>query len=173
MQKDNMETIYWIHANVGNLNLIVAATGRGLCYVGSPDAPFEVFALWAAKHIPGHKLVESKENMEPYTNELKAYMDGKQKEFSFPLDLRGTEFQRKVWNELLKVPFGQAATYTDIALRLNRPDAVRAVGTAIGANPVLITVPCHRMFGKHGEWRGYRGGMKMKEQLVELENIRP
>ncbi len=107
--------------------------------------------------------------MEPYETELVDYLEGRRKEFTIPLDLRGTEFQQTVWDELLKVPFGRDATYTEIAERIHRPDAVRAVGTAIRANPTLIVAPCHRMFGKHGEWRGYRGGLEMKKRLLEIE----
>jgi methylated-DNA-[protein]-cysteine S-methyltransferase len=85
------------------------------------------------------------------------------------LDLRGTEFQQTVWDEPLKVPFGRDATYAEIAEKIHRPDAARAVDTAIGANPTLIVAPCHRMFGKHGKWRGYRGGLEMKRRLPEIE----
>ncbi len=163
------EKVYWTLLDHGIWKLHIAATDRGLCYVGSPDAPLGELAEWVRKHIPDSELIEEKNMMEPYESELVEYLDGRRKEFVKPLDLRGTEFQQIVWAELLKVPFGKAATYTEIAERINRPDAARAVGTAIGANPVLITVPCHRMFGKRGEWRGYRGGLKMKGQLLEIE----
>ncbi|NLK07514.1 MAG: methylated-DNA--[protein]-cysteine S-methyltransferase [Firmicutes bacterium] len=163
------EIVYWSLLDNGTWRLHMAATDKGLCYVGSQGAPWEELGEWVRKRIPNHEVVEDEHVMEPYKNELLEYLEGRRREFSIPLDLRGTEFQHLVWDELLKVPFGESATYTDIAERIQRPDAVRAVGTAIGANPVLIPVPCHRMFGKHGEWRGYRGGLKMKKQLLELE----
>lgn len=169
MDKNDTEAVYWTLLENEVWHLFIAATEKGLCYVGSPSAPFDELSEWVRKHIKHYELTENKEVMQPYVEDLLNYLEGRSKEFKAPLDLRGTEFQRLVWDELLKVPFGVAATYTEIAERINRPDAVRAVGTAIGANPVLITVPCHRMFGKNGEWRGYRGGLKMKEQLLEIE----
>ncbi len=171
LAENQKEKVYWTLLDHGSWKLNIAATDKGLCYVGSPDAPLEELTEWVRKHIPNNELIENKDAMEPYESELIDYLDGRRKEFTEPLDLRGTKFQQTVWDELLKVPFGKAATYTEIAERINRPDAVRAVGTAIGANPVLITVPCHRMFGKRGEWRGYRGGLKMKEQLLEIEKM--
>lgn len=163
------KAVFWTLLHNDTWHLYIAATDKGLCYVGSPHAPFAELATWVEKHIPDGELKENKNAMEPYETELLEFLAGRRKEFKMPLDLRGTEFQYTVWNELLKVPFGGRATYTELAEKIDRPDAVRAVGTAIGANPVLIVVPCHRMFGKHGEWRGYRGGLKMKEQLLNLE----
>lgn len=169
MGKNETESVYWTLLENEVWHLYIAATEIGLCYVGSPGAPFEELSTWVGKHIKQYELTENKELMQPYVEDLLNYLNGNSREFTSILDLRGTDFQRMVWDELLKVPFGESATYTDIAVRINRPDAVRAVGTAIGANPVLITVPCHRMFGKNGEWRGYRGGLKMKEDLLEIE----
>lgn len=169
IENKKREVVHWTFLEDTEWPLFIAATKKGLCYVGSPNAPFAELAKWVAKHIPLAELVEDKGAMEPYESELSEYFSGQRREFTLPMDLRGTEFQNTVWAELLKVPFGQGATYTEIAERINRPDAPRAVGTAIGANPVLIAVPCHRMFGKHGEWRGYRGGLKMKEKLLEIE----
>ena len=169
MATNQKEIVYWTLLDIEEWQLYIAATERGLCYVGSENAPFEELREWVKKHIPNFELIENEEAMMPYKIELIDYLGGRLKEFTIPLDLRGTEFQHTVWEELLRVPFGQSATYTEIAERINRPDAVRAVGTAIGANPILIVAPCHRMFGKHGEWRGYRGGLKMKERLLEIE----
>ncbi len=169
MTTNQEERVFWALLEQGSWHLYVAATNIGLCYVGSPRAPFNELVSWVEKRIPNSQLMENKTIMDPYLRELIEYLEGRRREFSLPLDLRGTEFQKRVWDELLKVPFGQSATYTQIAERIHRPDAVRAVGTAIGANPVLITVPCHRMFGKHGEWRGYRGGLSMKKRLLDLE----
>ena len=170
MVSNEKETVFWTLLDNEPWKLYIAATEKGLCYVGSPDAPFAELSQWVNKHIPNSQLVEDKKALEEYETELVDFLLGKIKEFSIPLDLRGTEFQRTVWGKLMEVPFGKGATYTEIAERIQRPDAVRAVGTAIGSNPVLIVVPCHRMFGKHGEWRGYRGGLKMKGQLLEIEN---
>ena len=89
--------------------------------------------------------------------------------FDLPLDLRGTDFQRRVWTQLLTIPFGQTATYLDIALALKNPQAVRAVGAANGQNPVSIVVPCHRIIGSNGKLIGYGGGLWRKEWLLRHE----
>ena len=107
--------------------------------------------------------------MEPYARELIDYMEGKRKEFTMPLDLHGTPFQQSVWKALQEIPFGQTVSYSDIAERIQNPKSVRAVGAAIGANPLLITVPCHRVIGKNGNLTGFRGGLEMKKQLLALE----
>ncbi|MCQ6281967.1 methylated-DNA--[protein]-cysteine S-methyltransferase [Bacillus sp. EB600] len=172
MDNNKEDTVYWMLLNHKIWHLYIAATNHGLLYVGSPGAPFEELAKWVEKKLPNHKLLEDKNVMKPYETELIEYLEGRRKEFALPMDFHGTDFQQAVWRKLVEIPYGQTATYTDIAERMNRPDAVRAVGTAIGANPMLITVPCHRLFGKHGEWRGYRGGLEMKERLLKLENIK-
>lgn len=171
MTEKQKEIVYWTLLDYEDWKLYIGATQKGLCYVGSVDAPFEELNTWVGKHISNFKLVEDEGAMDIYEKEIIDYLRGNLKEFTIPLDLRGTEFQHKVWDELLRVPFGQSATYTEIAQRIQRPDAARAVGTAIGANPLLIVAPCHRMFGKSGEWRGYRGGLGMKERLLEIEKL--
>ena len=107
--------------------------------------------------------------MKPYATELIDYLEGRRKEFTLPMDLHGTAFQQSVWKVLQEIPYGQTVSYTDIAELIQKPSAVRAVGTAIGANPVLITVPCHRVIAKSGKLTGYRGGLEMKELLLGLE----
>ena len=96
-------------------------------------------------------------------------MKGKEQTFTVSFDYKGTAFQLAVWNALCEIPYGQTTSYSDIANSINKPTAVRAVGAAIGANPVLITVPCHRVVGKNGSLTGYRGGLEMKTQLLDLE----
>lgn len=169
MATEQTKIVYWILLQHDPWRLYLAATKIGLCYVGSQEAPFEELEIWVKKHIAQSELVENEVAMKPYEVELVEYLEGKRQVFEMPLDLHGTTFQKQVWAELLRVPFAQTTSYTEIAERIDRPDAVRAVGTAIGANPVLIPVPCHRVFGKHGECRGYRGGVEMKGKLLELE----
>ncbi len=101
--------------------------------------------------------------------QIAAYFAGTLTAFDLPLDLRGTEFQRRVWTQLLTVPYGQTATYLDIALALENPQAVRAVGAANGQNPVSIVVPCHRIIGSDGKLIGYGGGLWRKEWLLRHE----
>ncbi|MBK8969423.1 MAG: methylated-DNA--[protein]-cysteine S-methyltransferase [Saprospiraceae bacterium] len=103
--------------------------------------------------------------------ELRAYFDGKQREFTVKLDWSGApEFHRLVWAALQQIPYGETVAYSDIANRIGQPKAVRAVGLANRNNPVAIVVPCHRVIGKAGELRGYFYGLDIKMALLRLEN---
>ncbi len=103
--------------------------------------------------------------------QLDEYWSGKRKVFDLPLDLHGTEFQRAVWQALLVVPSGRTSSYRDIAEQLRSPRATRAVGAAVGRNPVSIVVPCHRIIGSGGALTGYAGGLPRKIALLRLEGI--
>lgn len=103
--------------------------------------------------------------------QLQAYFDGKRKIFELPLDQQGTAFQKSVWNSLLKIQFGQAVSYRDIADMVNNRKAVRAVGAANGKNPIAIIVPCHRVIGADRTLTGYAGGLQRKAWLLEHEGI--
>lgn len=106
-----------------------------------------------------------------HVRELRAYFAGDLREFQIPVDGQGTEFQRTVWKQLLEIPFGETATYGDIAKAIGRPTASRAVGMANGRNPVSIIVPCHRVIGSSGKLVGYGGGIAAKKTLLDLEDI--
>jgi methylated-DNA-[protein]-cysteine S-methyltransferase len=105
------------------------------------------------------------------TAELREYMAGQREEFTVPLELTGTSFQREVWQELCKIPYGKTCRYIDIANAIGKPKAVRAVGAANGSNPVPIIVPCHRVIGSDGTLTGYGGGLPLKRRLLQLEGI--
>jgi|ERR1035437_788792 methylated-DNA-[protein]-cysteine S-methyltransferase len=102
--------------------------------------------------------------------QLKEYFDGKRKEFSLELDLQGTEFQLKVWNKLLEIPYGKTISYLQLAKNLGDPKSIRAAGTANGRNSVSIIVPCHRVIGSDGKLIGYGGGLWRKDWLLKHEN---
>lgn len=101
--------------------------------------------------------------------QLEEYFLGQRKVFNLPIGLGGTDFQRKVWLAIGKIPFGQTTTYAKLAEQLGDPAAIRAVGTAIGANPLLIILPCHRIIGSNGSLTGYAGGLEKKKALLQLE----
>ena len=101
--------------------------------------------------------------------QLREYFARKRRTFEFPMQLAGTAFQRQVWNALQQIPYGETATYGDIASMIGKPSACRAVGLANGRNPIAIVVPCHRVIGKSGALTGYGGGLTRKEQLLALE----
>ncbi|TCS96804.1 methylated-DNA--[protein]-cysteine S-methyltransferase [Hazenella coriacea] len=163
------QRIEWTIFQYDQWHLYVAQTKKGLCYVGSPGQTFEEFEGWIQRHYAPISLVENEESLMRVTQELREYFEGKRKSFSIPVDIKGTPFQEEIWKALKQIPYGQTASYSDLAQWIHRPKAVRAVGTAIGANPVLITIPCHRVIGKSGNLTGYRGGLEMKRFLLQME----
>jgi len=101
--------------------------------------------------------------------QLAEYFDGKRREFDLPLKLSGTEFQLRVLEELQRIPYGETTSYGDIAKRIGRPKAMRAVGAANGRNPIPIVIPCHRVIGSSGDLTGFGGGLPTKQALLQLE----
>jgi methylated-DNA-[protein]-cysteine S-methyltransferase len=109
---------------------------------------------------------------EPFADvrrQLSEYFDGERDEFDVPLAMTGTPFQRRVWQALQRIPYGETTTYGELARRLGRPSASRAVGLANGRNPIAVIVPCHRVIGSDGSLTGYGGGVERKRLLLDLE----
>ena len=102
--------------------------------------------------------------------QLQDYFDGKRTSFTFPLNPSGTDFQKKVWDELLHIPFGKTCSYLELSKKLGDVKAIRAVASANGKNPLWIVVPCHRVIGTNGSLTGYAGGLWRKKWLLEHEN---
>jgi O-6-methylguanine DNA methyltransferase len=115
------------------------------------------------------QLQESEQALQPYLGELHEYFAGQRRQFDFPLDLRGTEFQLSCWRALLAIPYGETRSYGDIARAVGRPRGFRAVGMANNRNPVAIVVPCHRVIAADGTLCGYGGGLEIKRNLLQLE----
>lgn len=103
--------------------------------------------------------------------QLMAYLSGKRQDFDLSLQLKGTEFQQRVWRASCEIPFGQTMSYKELAELIGHPKAIRAVGAANGANPIYIIIPCHRIIGTNGSLTGYGGGLEMKEKLLKLEGV--
>ena len=101
--------------------------------------------------------------------QLDQYFAGKRKLFELPLDPPGTQFQRRVWRKLVAIPYGKTLSYSELARRVGKPEAFRAVGAANGQNPISVIIPCHRVLGKNGDLTGYGGGLPLKRRLLELE----
>ena len=114
-------------------------------------------------HAQASKIAQEAEK------QLNQYFKGQRSNFDLPLDLVGTEFQKKVWKQLMLIPYGQTVSYKDIAHRLSDPNASRAVGTANGKNPICIIIPCHRVITSSGELGGYSGGLQRKKDLLKIE----
>ena len=102
--------------------------------------------------------------------ELLEYFEGKRRKFGIPLEVEGTEFQKKVWAEMAKIPFGETMSYGEIAEKIGCPKGARAVGLACNKNKIPIIIPCHRVVGKNGNLTGFAGGLDVKAQLLKLEN---
>ena len=107
--------------------------------------------------------------LEQAATELEEYFSGTRRVFSIPLHANGTEFQRTVWTALLSIPHGETVSYADLAAKIGKPAACRAVGNANNRNPLPILIPCHRVIGKNGSLTGYAGGLAVKEFLLRLE----
>lgn len=101
--------------------------------------------------------------------ELQEYLNGKRTSFSVPFSFEGTDFQQAVWRQIAAIPFGETISYTELARRAGKPEALRAAGTATGRNPISIIVPCHRVIGKNGGMGGYAGGLDRKKKLLKAE----
>jgi methylated-DNA-[protein]-cysteine S-methyltransferase len=104
------------------------------------------------------------------TRQLDAYFDKRLRRFDLPLAPHGTPFQLEVWEALQRIPYGDTCSYADLARRIGRPDAVRAVGAANGRNPIPIVIPCHRVIGSKGQLIGFGGGLSLKRWLLDLES---
>jgi methylated-DNA-[protein]-cysteine S-methyltransferase len=114
--------------------------------------------------------VEDAERCADVVRQVTEYFDGRRTSFDLPLAPEGTPFQQEVWRELTAIRFGERASYSDIARRIARPEAVRAVGAANGANPIAVVIPCHRVLGRDGSLTGYGGGLPIKQWLLDFES---
>ena len=143
---------------------LVATDGvlSGLYMVGQRHRP--------AEESFGERVAGSEEPFPEVARQLAAYFAGERTEFDLPLRLEGTDFQRSVWEQLVRIPYGQTWSYGELAARLGKPGASRAVGLANGKNPVGIIVPCHRVIGASGSMTGYGGGLDRKVRLLAFES---
>ena len=145
--------------------LFLAASTKGLVRLE--------FAARMQKLNPNRiRLQESKTALAPYLRELQEYFAAERREFSFPLDLRGTDFQLACWHALLEIPYGETRSYRDIAEAIGHPHAYRAVGMSNNRNPIAIVVPCHRVIASSGSLCGYGGGLDIKRKLLDLEQAK-
>jgi methylated-DNA-[protein]-cysteine S-methyltransferase len=118
---------------------------------------------------PPAGAIDDAKRLKPFVAELKEYLAGERTDFSFPVDQPGTAFQKRVWQELMAIPYGETISYGELASRVGNPKASRAVGSANGKNQIAIVVPCHRVIASGGTLGGYGGGLWRKEWLLKLE----
>lgn len=141
--------------------LLLAASEKGLAFLS-----FRPQEILESKKL---HCTRDSDVLRSYIAEMREFLAGQRRTFECPLDLRGTEFQLRCWNELLKIPYGEVITYAQLAQRVGSPNGFRAVGHANGQNPVAIIVPCHRVISSDGTLGGYGGGLPMKQWLLDRE----
>ena len=146
---------------------VLASSLKGLACVKPEDQQRPDLDRWARD---GARFEEGGEWNARAAEQLEAYFAGELTAFDVPLDMRGTAFQRQVWEALLAIPYGETRSYGEIAAAIGAPTASRAVGAANGSNPVSIIVPCHRVIGANGRLTGYGGGVHRKDALLALES---
>ena len=157
----------WIDAPFGKVFL--AKTDEGLCRVSFRRKEDELVDDLEKRELLPEK---GSEQLDPERRQFEEYFDGKRQKFDLPVDIRwGTPFERKVLEAANEIPFGSCACYTDVAERIGHPKAARAVGNALGKNPVAIVIPCHRVVASGGRLGGYTGGVDIKKTLMNIEGI--
>ena len=162
MGTDGSMQVMRVESPRGNLRL--AASEQGLCRVELVATPEEVTDPVDRAPTVGRCAV-----LQAAATQIHEYLCGDRQVFDLPLDLRGTSFQKRVWQELVRIPFGVLVSYGAVAAAIGKPRAVRAVGGAIGRNPLLFVVPCHRVVGKNGDLTGFSAGMSHKRWLLAHE----
>jgi len=150
-------------------NIIVAATSKGICHMAFTDSPTDAFGILQQK-FPNARYQQMLDSIQQ--SAIFIFTQDWNKLDEIKLHLKGSDFQLKVWKTLLNIPLGQLATYGDIASKLNNPNASRAVGTAIGDNPVAFLIPCHRVIRSSGELGGYHWGLTRKAAIIGWEAAR-
>lgn len=160
-----MKKIFSITFNspIGIISL--KGTEKGICKLSISKAHYRQDLYAETKNI--QPLIRKS------LKQLKEYFQGKRKAFTMPFDLlNGTEFEKKVWNALLEIPYGSTSTYKLIAIKIGKPKTCRAVGNAVGKNPIPVIIPCHRVIRKDKKLGGFSSGIEIKKKLLKLEKVK-
>lgn len=157
------EVKYYSEETISEINIAVLVSSKGI----------KKIFLNPTKELIELSTATKLRSDDPYLfgifDQLREYFAGTRKVFDIPLDIDGTDFQKTVWNELLKIPYGKTISYKTLSEKLGDIKAIRAVGKANGQNPIAIIIPCHRVIGSDGSLTGYAGGLAIKEKLLHLE----
>ena len=149
--------------------LLVAATERGVCRVMLGETATMLEADLRREFDAASLRLEKGGRLEGFVDAILSYLEGREPHLDLPLDIRATAFQRRVWQELQRIPFGETRTYTQVATAIGEPKATRAVARACATNPVALVIPCHRVVREDGDLGGYRWGVERKEALLDQE----
>lgn len=164
------ETVYYSLLCYNEWSFYLAATQEGLCFVGSMPASKDECLNWIDSSFPHAIIEENPIQLAPYITAITQYLSEKSASIDVPVIQIGTPFQKKIWNSLRTIPYGETITYSELAVKNGlSPKAARSVGSAIGKNPLLIVYPCHRVVPKSSLPKGFRGGLSMKAELLMLE----
>lgn len=156
-----MSTKFFTTFQINNIDFFVIAEEGKIIKIGlNENLPEERLMVYKS---PDDKIFSN------CYQQLKEYFLNGRKKFNLQIKLRGTNFQKKVWSTLKKIPYGKTVSYQDIAIKINNPKAFRAVGLANKKNPIPIIIPCHRVIGQNGSLRGYSSGLELKSKLLEIE----
>lgn len=148
--------------------VILAATAKGICWLSFGDTDEEMESALRAE-FPKATVGRADAALKPWMTELRHHFAGERPHLDLPLDVRATAFQRRVWDALLAIPYGETRSYKEVAEAIGEPNAFRAVARACATNPVAVVVPCHRVIGTDGKLHGYAGGLHRKKKLLEGE----
>lgn len=150
--------------------MIAGATEKGICLLEFTDRKSRGTVKEHIMKVYDARTEErNNEHLRNLEEQLREYFEGKRKDFTLPLDIKGSDFQKLVWNELRNIPYGTTRSYRDQAEAIMRPSSVRAVANANGMNTIAIIIPCHRVIGSDGRLTGYGGGLERKKWLIEHE----
>ena len=166
-----MERVYYadIESPIGSI--WAAATEDGLVQVDFPR-PEPEFVESLRRKVDA-EVIQDPEKFHKLGEMMEAYFNGERVVFDLPLDLRGTEFQKAVWRAIYRIPYGRLSSYGRLAAAVGRPRAARAVGNAVGANPLALVIPCHRVIRSDGSLGGFGGGLNLKRYLLSIEGVLP
>lgn len=159
-------------------DLLFFASEHGLCQIEFLTATKSMEEImgqlrlkWEQQYLAPVNIEQHSQELTPYITQVNAYFRGERTTFDLPLQLYGTEFQKRVWQQLCHIPYGEVWSYKDVATAIGSPKAVRAVGGANNRNPISIIVPCHRVIGANRSLVGYGGGLDIKQRLLRLEGF--
>lgn len=171
MNKYKDKNVYYYIYNTSFGEIFFASTDKGLCMVSFMDDDLDKQFKSLEKYFNTNNIVKDKEKNSTAFNQLQEYLTGNRKKFDLKLHLLGTPFQTSVWDILSKIEYGNIWTYKDVSEKLGDIKKCRAVGGAIGKNPIVIIIPCHRVIGSNGKLTGFSapGGIELKKRLLELE----
>ena len=164
------QIIYYSIYTWSPCDLFIASTDKGLCQLRFLLHENEQQIITSLENNFKAQLIKNKKHFKKIFSDLDRYFQGERIHFDLPIDyIQGTPFQQRVWNQLRLIPWGETSTYGQLATRLENPRAVRAVGSANGANPIPVIIPCHRVVQSNGRLGGYSGGLHIKDILLRLE----